>query len=329
MIVRSYDNLHSLIGEFTDEVALMPAENLNFINSADVQAHNVLLSSSSLDYEFDIKWAWHQRTRWNTLVRQYIDAEALDIWLDTIERKMSRSRRGQAALRTKTVKPRRGGRAVVRQWGSCMLGFGFRLSPHPEITIHSRTTFLGHLAPLDLNVARALAVEIADRLDLDLADFTLVWFIEAAQFHVSRSYSHWFSPFSSLTQDEFMEYDREEAKGTPGLYGALKQRDKFRRDDEAGVLYGDYKYATLLRPRKRYHTEVLGPEHGKQFVGGPHLTAGKSAFPPLPSIPITTLDFTALKAGEAPEDAEFLDDLRITEALPGDEDFSDPGAARD
>lgn len=329
MMIRHYSNLHDLVGNLTHEVAIMDAQGLNFINSADVQAHNVLLSSSSLDYDFDLKWAWHQRSRWNTLVRQYIDAEALDTWLDTIERKMGRSRRGQAALRTKTVKPRRGGRAVVRQWGSCILGFGFRISPHPEITIHSRTTFLGHLAPLDLQVARALAVEVADRLDLDLDDFTLTWFIEAAQFHVSRSYSHWFSPYSTIPTDTFLEMDRESVKDLPGLYGALKQRDKFKRDDEAGVLYGDYKYATLLRPRKRFHTEVMGPDYGKQFIGGPHLAAGKNVFPPLPSVPITSLDFTALKAGEAPEDAEFLDNLRITDAVPGDEDFSDPGAAED
>src|SRR5690606_31334982 len=105
-------------------------ESLSLISSVDVQEHLVIAEADSMEWNFDLKWSWLTRQRWNMLVRQYLDPQDLETWIGRITSRIGLKERGIAVMRTKTVKPR-GGIATghsnkeTRIWGACMLTFSY------------------------------------------------------------------------------------------------------------------------------------------------------------------------------------------------------------
>lgn len=305
MYQKSFPNVHELHDGLTHDLVFNPKPDL--VTSADVQVHDVTVTADSLDYDFDLSDVWCLQSRWNSLVRQYIDPAGLEQFLDLIELNLKGGKRGLAFMRTNTVDARKGAKES-RKWGSCMLGFGFKMKPVPTLTMHSRTTYLGYIGQLDLALAHVLGREIAARLGISVEDIRFVWYLEAGQFHGFRSFAWWFQDDNRAGR---LDNPTPEDLRLPGFKLGHKNLRKFQQLDRDGVLYADMSFASQLRVRKRWHTEACEDRFAEQFVGGSRLksSSASKAYKPMPSVHVDDLDFSPLAEPlEGPTDASGIID---------------------
>ena len=301
--------LHTLL---CDSLAYGHKENMDMITSVDVQKHNVVATADSMDWEFDLRDLWLTKARWTLMIRQYINPIALDTWLNSCEAKLRGRKRGVSIMRTNEVKqrtsPTKNGddTRVWRQWGSCMLAIGYRSVPRPQITLHSRTSYLGYIGALDLSVAYVCAKLIAERVGLSVKDIRFTWHLEAAQFHGFKSLAYLLNDFNryqefmAITVGKNEQSDLSLRRESPGLYISRKWMNSFEAEDKKGLKYGDMNFGQTRRIRKRYHTEVLGYEYGEPFQGGGHSSASQNKrFKPLPDCPASSLTFDNLYSPSA------------------------------
>lgn len=285
---------------------------MDIVTSVDVQKHNVLAVAESFDWDFDLRDLWLTKSRWTSMIRQYINPVALDAWLNTCESKLKGRKRGVSVMRTNEVQrresPTRDGSATRtwRTWGSCMLSIGYRALPRPQITLHSRTSYLGYIGALDLSVARLCAKLIAERVGIALEDIQFVWHLEAAQFHGFKSLAYLLDDpdarthFMALSVGEDSAQDKIFRKEQPGLYISRKWMRSFEIEDKEGKTYGEMNFGQTRRIRKRYHTEVMGYEYGEPYEGGGHKANSQNKrFQPLPSCPASSLTFDNLYNSQA------------------------------
>lgn len=297
---------------------------VDMVSSVDTHLLNVIAEADSFQWEFDLKDSWLTKARFNTLIRQYINPYALDNWLDTVEAKLGKRKRGTAVMRTNLVQKRGNTNRPSRQWGSCMLAISFRRVPVPQITLYSRTSYFGYIGYLDMTAAHACAREVSKRVGIPVEDMRFVWQIEDAQWSwKSLSYM-----FQSEEREQTLRRAREALQHDdeadrlwfekPGLFVAALWFDRFLQEDEEDVKYGDMTWGGCARVRRRYHTEVMGREYGKKWEGwdGVGKLRGQSkTFPPLPSCSSSTLDFSALyrKQRHEPDPVEAQDMANYTE----------------
>jgi hypothetical protein len=265
----------------------------------EVGLHNVMIGCESFDWNYDLKRLWMPPSRWTMMVRQYIDPNDLADWKVKVADRLTGKGRGIAVLRTRTVQGRGAGKGVRRRWGSCMLSMSYRTNPVPTVTLHSRTTYFGYLAAMDITVANAFAWEASQITGINVEDMQFVWNLELAQFHGFRSLA-W--PLSDPELKARMDADVDNrfafsAKVTPGYRKALDGYERILKSDRAGKLYGDEAFSSFARVRRRFHTEIMGRSYGNQFIGGSLNRGGKGTFPPLPSLPTDSLDFSVLANG--------------------------------
>lgn len=292
----------------TQKLVYAHPDEIDLVTSADTQLHDVLATAESCAYDdFDLKKVWLTPVRWGSLVRQYIDPTALASWLDLVEAKLTGRKRGISFMRTEVVRERQSeGKISNRRWGSCMLGVGYRAMPRPQITLHSRTSYLGYIGQLDLALACVLAREVGQRVGLEPSKISFAWHLEVAQFHGFKSLA-WFY------QDD---YDRGKIealserppthkifKKYPTLRLAANQLRQLKRHDREGTLYGDMSFSQQLRIRRRYHAEVMGPGYGEQFRGGSKLSMTTPAAV-LRSVPLSSLDLSPLDPGYSDPDTQ-------------------------
>lgn len=261
---------------------------LDDYNSVDVQMHNVIAEADSFLWDKHIDEHWVPHTRWNRMVRQYIDPDLLVEWLDLIENRFPGYKRGIAVMRTNTVQSRVTGRGTIRRWGSCMLSISYRLKPRPQITLHSRTCYLGYLSILDISIAYVCAKLAAMRTGIAVEDIAFVWQLEAAQWHGYRSLAWVLDDEDRTNHFANFEYTRD---SHPGMYISRKWLADIDRLDDQHVLYGDQKFTSYARIRKRYHTQVFGEEYASQFAGGEKRS---NIFKKLPHVHVDALDFGAI-----------------------------------
>lgn len=318
-----------------------PGRDYDWTHGTEVGLHNVAIHCKSVDFELDLKRLWVPPSRWSMMVRQYIDPVWLDDCLDKIEERMSGPKygRGKAGrgisvlrtgehdidhliadmdndhdgieyLKTRMVQGRGVGRSVRRRWGSCMLNLSFRRNPVPTVSLHSRTTYFGYLAALDMAVARCFAREAAAITDIPLESIEFVWTLDLAQFHGFRSMA-WMLGNPDMHEDLLSQIsERNQWPATmksgnqPGYRKALDGLARIKKSDDAGTLYGDESFSSFARIRRRYHTEVMGTAYTDQFLGGTRNRNGKGAFPPLPHTWVSSLDFSALGSGGVVDDDE-------------------------
>jgi hypothetical protein len=284
----------------------------DWIHGTEVGLHNVSLGARSFDWDFDLKRLWMPKTRWTMMVRQYIDPDALEDWRGKVAERLVGKGRGIAVLRTRTVQGRGTGKGVRRRWGSCMLAMSYRANPVPTITLHSRTTYFGYLAAMDISVANQLAWEAHAITGVHPADMQFVWNLELAQFHGFRSLAWPIGDPTRLAQlirDEPNRFNFGQSV-RPGYRKSLDGIARILKSDREGKLYGDEAFSSFARVRRRFHTEAYGMEYGQQFAGGSLNRGGKGPFPPLPSVSTRDLDFTCLAKGVgSPEnDDDYEDD---------------------
>jgi hypothetical protein len=305
-------------GDNTDQV------DYDWSHGTEVGLHNVSIGCDTIAYDYNLKNLWVPPSRWNMMVRQYIDPEALDDNLAKIAERMAgnysgRKGRGIAVLRTRMVQGKGIGRGVRRRWGSCMLNLSFRLNPIPTVTLNSRTTYFGYLALVDVSVARTYAQQCADITGIALEDIKFVWHLDLAQFHGFRSLA-W------MLGDDEIRFEMDEALPDRLSYPSLRKPGnqvgwrkaldgyaRIKKSDDAHVLYGDESFSSFARVRRRFHTEVFGPEYSAQFEGGTRNRGGKGSFAVLPDLWASKLTFGSL-AGYTNKDASPFDD---------DDDFED------
>lgn len=277
----------------------------DWTHGTEVGLHNVAIHCDTIDFNYNLKWLWVPPTRWTMMVRQYIDPIALKDCLDKIEERMGPTRKGSdgrgiSVLRTRLVQGKGVGRGVRRRWGSCMLSLSFRKSPVPVITLHSRTTYFGYLAMVDMAVARAFAQECANRTGVLLETIQFVWYLELAQFHGFRSLAWMLGDKEIRTEmdadvDNRLNFPSRRLPGNKvGYRKALDGYARILKSDRAGVLYGDESFSSFARVRRRYHTEVHGVEYADRFIGGTRRSSGNNPFPPLPNLWTSSLDLSPL-----------------------------------
>lgn len=295
------------------------ADELDMVTSVDVQKHNVIAEADSMTWDFDLKSTWLTPSRWTMMVRQYIDPEELQAWIETVTAKIGTRGRGIAVMRTKTVKPR-GGAATghtnkeTRRWGSCMLAVSYKAKPAPQITLYSRTSYLGYIGALDLSVAWMIGSYLADAMGVPVESFKFVWMNEAIQWHNFKSLAYMLNnnnelarksyrrllikPKSKLTDEEL-----EVIENAPAVRLSRVWLRKVMLEDAQGKTYGDMTYNTYRRIRRRWHTEVLGYEKAQEFEGWSYYKVGDKvgeqkeffkAYKPLPNCEVARLDFKGI-----------------------------------
>lgn len=290
----------------------------DWTHGTEVGLHNVGIHCESIDYDYNLKSLWVPPSRWSMMVRQYIDPDALDDCLAKIEERMSgpkyggRQGRGIATLRTRMVQGKGTGRGVRRRWGSCMLNLSFRRNPVPTVSLHSRTTYFGYLALVDVTVARTFAKRCSDITGIPLSKIEFVWTLDLSQFHGFRSLAWMLGNDEIRTEMDKhvknrLSFASRRAPGNQvGWRKALDGYARILKSDEAGKLYGDESFSSFARVRRRFHTEVYGVDYAAQFEGGTRNRGGKGSFNPLPDLWASTLDFSALNGRAG--DGTFFDD---------------------
>lgn len=339
------DTMTALHDKMCQTLVTASASKLDVISTVDVQIHNVMAEAEHMEWEFDLKDMWLTKSRWSMMINQYLDGEEVQAWINQCTGKIGTRGRGIAVLRTKTVAPR-GGAATghtnkeTRRWGSCMLAISYKAKPHPQITLYSRTSYLGYIGALDLTVAWVMGRYLAHAMGIKVGDIRFVWLNEAIQWHNFKSLAYLLNhpdkdkrkqyrrlltkKFSKLRDDEVATI-----KSSPGLELSRKWLAKVIKEDKEGVTYGDMTYNTYRRIRRRWHTEVHGLEFAEQFEGwsrhkrGPKEGKKKEffkAYKPLPSTPADSLDLTriGLPWGQ-PYGTEY--DLAADEQEMEDEDY--------
>lgn len=314
MYVGEFEDITQLNREVTRRLVYGKPD---VINATDTQLHDVLVRAESSAFDFDLKNVWLTENRWNALVAQYLDPTALNLWLKLIEEKLDGPRkRGVAFLRTQNVKTQTNATTgrEWRRWGSCLLGFSYRARPQPQIALHSRTTYLGYIAQIDLALASILARTIAERLKIvegqDAIAFT--WHLEAGQFHAFKSLAWFYADPNDRRKIEGVTATPALKKKYPTLYLARRTLEKFEQEDAEGKGYGDHNFNQMLRIRRRWHAEVFDEGYGDQFHHGTSGSTSKrnhSPYAPLPATPITRLGLDAIlkrTAGDA-DNAGFID----------------------
>lgn len=296
-----------------------PESKLDVVTSVDVQIHNTISEADSMAWEFDLKDMWLTPSRWSMMVKQYLDPAELQAWLDQCTGKIGLRGRGIAVMRTRVVLPRGGpaqGNKETRRWGSCMLGISYKAKPRPQITLYSRTSYLGYLGALDLTVAWMCARYLAKAMGVPVETFSFVWMNEALQYHNFKSLAYLLNHPDEEMREQYrlmlMEKDKKlkhypeaqkRLKKAPALALSRKWLQKVIASDKAGETLGDMTYNTYRRIRRRFHTEVMGYEYAQRFEGWSRWKTGEKkgkkkeffkAYLPLPSTPVARLDFKAI-----------------------------------
>lgn len=269
------------------------------INATDTQLLDIMVRANKATYlSFDLKRIWLTKNRWSSIIKGYLDPDRLAAWLETIQDKLTDERkRGVLHMRSKEIVGyvnETTGREW-RRWGSCMLGWSFQSRPGFQITLHSRTSYLGYIAQLDLAVTAKLAEKIAQLLGIGIEEISVVWHLGAGQFHAFKSLA-WF--YQTKADQMILEGDKwpgDMRQKMPTLWMARRTLRKIKEEDEAGKGYGDHNFNQILRIRRRYHAEVGngGHEFAHGNLGKVNLRNVK-AFEPLPSVPLSALDLKAV-----------------------------------
>jgi hypothetical protein len=300
-----------------ETIANAPKDKLDVITSVDVQIHNVIAEAASMEWDFDLKDMWLTKARWSMMLRQYLEPEDLVTWLNKTANVVGWNGRGVSLMRTKVVKPRGGGmhgNKETRRWGSCMIAISYKALPAPQITLYSRTSYLGYLAGMDITVAWMCGRYLAELLGRNVEDIKFVWLNEAMQYHNFKSLAYFlnhrddekrvaYRMLLCSPEDQLTDAEKARIAAAPALHYSRKWVQKALTEDARGQTLGDISYNTYRRIKRRFHTEVMGYEYAKEREGWSVYKKGPKegeqreffkAYEPLPHVPITELNFTPL-----------------------------------
>ncbi len=254
-----------------DKILWATEEELVYYSPLDAMTGDVLGMADAGTFSIDIgKDLWVTPSRWNTLVRQYVDPERLFKWLESVK-EISTYNRGITAMDMQSVQHtvvESNRRASRRKHGGCMRMVTYRAFPKPTVSLYSRTSYLGYIGGLDMLLGHKLIEQAADMIGegLKVSDFQFRWHIEVAQVHGFKSLAYMFSS----DQDKFMRVSEEKwpvgrtFRGREILpldsYPTWKLIrywwKRIQKQDRDGKLYEDMKYGAEKRIRRRYHAQT-------------------------------------------------------------------------
>lgn len=272
MFSETYDDVAQLHDELTRRILYGQPDVIS--GGVAPWVTDVMVRADSMYYPgFDLKRVWISKTWWNSLVRKYIDREPTLKWLDAIgEMGAKKKRKGILHLRGKeAVIHARGEGARIppgRQWGACMLGWTWRLEPAPQLTMISRTSYVGYLAQLDLAVSCHLGDLAAEAMGMAPEEVSFVWQLGVAQLHPFKTLPWFYQRGREQDRDRLekkMSLDKMR-RDTPSLWVVRRELERIWKEDAANKGYGEHHYAQRLRMRQRYHAEVTGT--GEDFAHG-------------------------------------------------------------
>lgn len=310
------DELHN---DMCDSLIYAKKEDLHLITTVDTHYHDIMAKADSMAWDFDLKTLWLTPSRWSMMVKQYIDPDQFEAFLDQCTTRIGSKNRGIAMMRTNVVKPRGGefsgsNNKVARQWGSCMLSIGYKALPTPTITLQSRTSYLGYIGALDLTVAWMVGRYLAEAIGIKVEDMSFVWMNSNIQWHNFKSLAFMlchpdekrrrrYRKLLMATEEELGERVMAYINSRPTIRLSRKWLQKVIEEDKAGRTYGDMTYNTFRRIVRRFHTEVYSYEYAQEFEGWEYHRKGAKegeqkafhkAYKPLKSVKASTLDFSAI-----------------------------------
>lgn len=148
---------------------------------------NVALHARSCNYQIDIrKDLWLTKKKWNQVIKQYIDKEKLDRFVEQSQLIFGgKARRKGASTNMLFKDPQR--EDTKHYWGGCLMGLTFQgeLGNHPTITLYSRTCFMGYVAFLDAAIPALIVLKeiLTGISDTTVRDIEFRWYITAMQIH--------------------------------------------------------------------------------------------------------------------------------------------------
>lgn len=296
-----------------DSIIWAEADDLAYASSLDSMITDCMGIARKATFEIDIGAdLWVTPSRWNTLIRQYVDPDRLFAWLERVK-EISTYQRGIVAMDMNPVKHQvvtSNARASRRKGGGCMRMVTYRAFPQPTVTLFSRTSYLGYIGGLDMLCGFKLIETACDMIGdgLKPEQFQFVWMCDTWQFHGFKSMAYIFAS----NQDKFMKlsekaWDRHvgEKFRINGVLRELKPLDEYptwklirywyqrlAKQDREGKLYSEMKYGAEKRIRRRYHAST-GVDQ-TQFLNG------EKEYAPLTTpIELITLDRMLYKTPES------------------------------
>src|SRR5690606_34287578 len=118
----------------------------------------------------------------------------------------------------------------------------------PQITLYSRTSYLGYLGALDLSVAWMVGRYLADAIGCKVEDFSFVWMNEAIQYHNFKSLAYLLNhpdedlrgEYRIMLMEPKMSKDlAQRLKGAPALRLSRKWLQNTMQLDTDGKTLGD------------------------------------------------------------------------------------------
>lgn len=265
-------DMDELWNKLNDGVLWATYDEVSYYSSLDCMRSDVMGLADTANFSLDIgRDLWVTPSRWNTLIRQYVDAEKLFNWLEGIK-DIATYNRGINALDMQPVQRTvvaSNARANRRKWGGCMRMLTYRAFPKPTVTLFSRTSYFGYIGGLDMLCAHKLCALACDMLTADgltLDEIQFRWVLDTAQVHGFKSMAYMFAS----GQDAFMRVpEKKWPKGKMFRGHKIKALDEYptwklirnwweriQRQDKEGKPYEEMKYSAEKRIRRRYHAQT-------------------------------------------------------------------------
>jgi len=307
------ETMTQLWNRANDSIIWADADDLAYASSLDSMITDCMGIARKATFEIDIGAdLWVTPSRWNTLIRQYVDPDRLFLWLERVK-EISTYQRGIVAMDMNPVKHqvvKSNARASRRKGGGCMRMITYRAFPQPTVTLFSRTSYLGYVGGLDMLCGYKLIETACDMIGdgLKPEQFQFVWMCDTWQFHGFKSMAY----IIASKQDLFMRISEEKWAANVGrkmkIHGVVRKLkpldsyptwklirywyNRLAKQDAEGKLYREMKYGAEKRIRRRFHAAT--------GVNQDEFLDGEKEYAPLTTpIELITLDRMLYKTPES------------------------------
>lgn len=255
-------NMNAMLSTALRRMVLAPTADFDFIGSNIAGMFTNVLQARSMEYTLDAGIdLWLTKHRFPQLQRDYLDAEKTKVFFERSQDLLKRmGRKGVVAqMHCRHVAPAHG-RHI---WGNCMLGFTLRTGRPglpPTLGLHSRSGYLGYLAPLDCALAYAVAREIGQRAGIAPEEFGFVWYLDCMNWHPLKSIP-WMMANGLLPQLNSKKAHRlYPSKDYPLVEMQRKAWAQMDRNYQArvGTDFDTEKWSQVIRINKRFQRTMDG-----------------------------------------------------------------------